>query len=73
MQTRAYNFSEDKSYMYCKDIGQCPYKRMFIVQDTIQLQANTVHHLHYSGEMAATMEVLAFKHQYFTWWLILHV
>ena len=47
---------KDISYMYCKDIGQCPYKRMSIVQDTIQLQANTVQHLHYSGEMAATMD-----------------
>ena len=46
---------------------------MSIVQDTIQLQADTVQHLHYSGEMAAKMEVLAFKRQYFTWWLILHV
>ena len=73
MQTRAYSFSEDISYMYCKDIGQFPYKRMSIVQDTIQLQANTVQHLHYSGEMVATMEVLAFKRQYFTWWLILRV
>ena len=40
---------------------------MSIVQDTIQLQADTVQHLHYSGEMAAKMEVLAFKRQYFTW------
>ena len=52
-----------------------PLQKMSIVQETIQLQANTVQHLHYSGEMAATMEVLAFKRQYFTciWWLILHV
>ena len=48
MQTRVYSFSEDISYMYCKDIGQCPYKRMSTVQDTIQLQANTVQHLHYT-------------------------
>ena len=47
MQTRAYSFSEDYvpwhvNWMYCKDIGQCPYKRMSTVQDTIQLQADTV-------------------------------